>query len=252
MSFIIDLAGEIYFEFSLLQWASALFIIFIATCVQVGTGIAFGLISAPLLAVIDLSFVPAPVLMLTFCTAITAVWGERKGIYWGQLKSALSGRITGSILGVLVLSLIPGDKEFMLIFGLTIAFAVFLSVCGLKIPFNFITIGLAGFISGFTAAITSVGGPPLAVVYQNQKSKDARPTLQSFFAVGAFLTLSLLAVTGHVTRHDIILALLLMPALLLGFIFGPVFRPFFDRNFRSFLMAVASVSALVLIWRGLS
>ena len=238
-------------EHSLAQMVLASLVIFVATSVQVGVGIAFGLIAGPLLALIDLEFVPVPVLFLTFCTSIVAFWGERKGVQWNELKFAISGRIMGSVAGMMVLSMIPGEKAFMLIFGLIIALAVLVSISGLVIPFNLKSVGIAGMVSGFSASITSVGGPPMAVVYQNQKSTYARPTLQTFFAVGSFSTICILAVGGHVELRHAMLAALLLPSLAMGFWAGPKLRPFFDRSFRPFLLGTAAIAAAMLIARGL-
>ena len=239
-------------EHSLGQMLLASLVILVATSIQVGMGIAFGLIAGPLLALIDVSFVPVPVLFLTFATSISAFWGERKGVQWQELKFAVSGRVVGSIIGALVLSMIPGEKAFMLIFGSLIGLAVLVSISGFTIPFNLKTVGIAGTVSGFTAAITSVGGPPMAVVYQNQKAAYARPTLQTYFAMGSFATLCILYIAGQVDLHDAMLAALLLPALAVGVFIGPKLRPFLDKSFRPFLLGSAAVAALMLIFRGLS
>ncbi len=248
------LAGliEAWLTHTLLDIAMALAAVLVATSVQVGIGIAFGLIAAPLLALIDIAFVPAPVLFLTFLTAIIASLRERSGVKWDQLRHAIAGRVAGSICGVLVLSMIPGEKAFMLIFGGIIALAVLVSVSGFRIPFTLGSIATAGALSGFSASITSVGGPPMAVVYQRQASGEARPTLQLFFALGAFLTLVILWIGGHIGVRDIALAILLLPGMLLGFFIGPRLRPFFDRRFRQFLLGTAAIAAVMLIMRGLS
>ena len=140
----------------------------------------------------------------------------------------------------------------MLIFGSIIALAVIVSVSGITIPFTFKSVGIAGTVSGFTAAITSVGGPPMAVVYQNQKAAYARPTLQTYFALGSFFTLCILAIAGHVTAKHAMLAALLLPALAMGVLIGPRLRPFFDKRFRPFLLGSAAIAATMLILRGLS
>lgn len=247
-----DLFVEVINQHSLGQMLLASLVILVATSIQVGMGIAFGLIAGPLLALIDIAFVPVPVLFLTFCTSISAFWSERKGVQWQELKYAVSGRLLGSIVGALVLSMIPGEKAFMLIFGSLIAFAVIVSVSGFTIPFTLKTVGLAGLVSGFTAAITSVGGPPMAVVYQNQKASYARPTLQTYFAMGSFVTLCVLAISGNVNFEHAMLAALLLPALALGVFIGPKLRPFLDKSFRPFLLGSAAIAAVMLIIRGLS
>lgn len=252
METYLSLFYRVLAEHSLIEMLLASLIIFFATVVQVAMGIAFGLIAAPLLAVIDIAFVPVPVLLLTFSTSVAAFWGERKGVKWPELRSAVTGRIIGSIVGVVILSMIPGEKTFMLVFGLIIALAVLFSVSGLPIPFNLRAVGLAGTVSGFTASITGVGGPPMAIVYQNKSAGYARPTLQTFFALGSFFTLCILGLSGQIKPADIMLAFLLLPALFTGFFVGPLTRPFFDKRFRPFLLASAAIASFVLIIRGLS
>lgn len=247
-----DLFIAVFNEHSLAQMLLASLVIFFATAVQVGMGIAFGLIAGPLLALIDVAFVPVPVLFLTFATSISAFWGERKGVQWKELQYAVSGRVIGSIAGAMVLAVIPGEKVFMLIFGSLIALAVLVSISGFTIPFTLKTVGIAGTVSGFTAAITSVGGPPMAVVYQNQKAAYARPTLQTYFAMGSFATLCILAIAGQVELRDAMLAALLLPALALGVFIGPRLRPFLDKSFRPFLLGSAAIAAAMLIVKGLA
>jgi uncharacterized membrane protein YfcA len=236
---------------SIAELVLASLVIFAATCVQVGMGIAFGLIAGPLLALIDVAFVPGPVLLLTFFTSITAALGERTGIKWEQLRFAVSGRLVGSLIGVSILAMIPDERTFMLVFGLIIALAVLISISGFMIPFNRGTIGIAGIVSGFTATITSVGGPPMAVVYQNQKARDVRPTLQCYFAMGSFLSLCVLVFADLMTPRDLLLAMTLLPSLIVGVLVGPKLRPFFDKSFRPFMLATAAFAALLLILRGL-
>ena len=226
--------------------------IFLATAVQYALGIAFGLIAAPLLALISIVFVPVPVLMLTFVTTVTSLGSEWSRIHWNEVWSAAGGRVIGSVLGVMVLSAIPDEKAFMLVFGLTIAIAVVISLSGLRIPFNLLSVGTAGMFSGLSAAITSVGGPPMAVVYQRRSAAEARPSLQTYFAIGAFVTLCILGVAGHVKGEDLTRAVLLLPGFAAGYLTGPLLRSRIDRGFRGLLLASAAVSALLLIWRGLS
>lgn len=226
--------------------------IFIATAVQYALGIAFGLIAAPLLALISIAFVPVPVLMLTFVTALISLGSEWSKIHWNEVWSAVGGRVIGSIIGVAVLSAIPDEKTFMLVFGTTIALAVAISLGGFRIPFNLFSVGTAGMFSGLSATITSVGGPPMAVVYQRRSAAEARPSLQTYFAMGAFVSLFVLSVSGHVRSSDLALAVALLPGLAAGYLTGPFLRHRIDRGFRILLLASAAISACLLIWRGLS
>lgn len=239
-------------EHSLLALVLANLVILAATSVQYALGIAFGLIAAPLLALISIQFVPVPVLFLTAITALLSVRSEWRAVDWREAGTAISGRAVGSLAGIAVLTAIPDEKTFMLIFGLMIALAVVISISGLRIPFNLASVAIAGTVSGLTASITSVGGPPMAVVYQRRSAGQARPNLQAFFAIGALVTLALLHASNHVTSRDIALAVLLLPGLASGYLAGPFVRRRVDRNFRMLLLSSAAVSALLLIWRSLA
>lgn len=249
---VVAVFSETLSAYSLLEWALASLAILASTTLQYGMGIGFGVIAGPLLALISIDLVPVPVLFCTCVTAGLAAIGERGNIRWRETLSGVAGRGVGSVIAIMILFMLPGEKAFMLLFGLVVAFAVLVSVAGLRLPFSLPAVGGAGIISGFTAAITGVGGPPMALVYQNQSAIDARPTLQSYFAVGSFLTLTLLAVSGNIDGGDIAAAVLLLPALVAGFLLGPFMRPFFNRNFKPFLLGIAGVAAAILIVRSLT
>ncbi|MCB1385409.1 MAG: sulfite exporter TauE/SafE family protein, partial [Nitratireductor sp.] len=223
-----ELLAETLAAYPLSSWLLALFAIFAATCIQFSLGIAFGLIAGPALALIHVDFVPAPVLMLTCVTATTGAVREWRLVRWDQVRWSVSGRFLGALVAIYCLALIPDEKTFLLVFGLLIGFAVLLSVSGLRFPFTLPTIGAAGMVSGFTATITGVGGPPMAVVFQHQKAIDARPTLQSFFALGSLASFLLLMVSGHVGARAIAIALLLVPGFVAGYFVAPHVRGWFD------------------------
>lgn len=226
-------------------------IILFAAAVQYALGIAFGLVAAPLLALVSLAFVPVPVLVLTFITALLSMRSELSLVDWRQVGVALSGRVAGSLAGAFVLSGITDDRSFMLVFGIIVALAVLLLLGGLKVPFNLASISIAGSVSGLAASLTGVGGPPMAIVYQGQKASDARPSLQVFFAAGAFLTILVLAASGHVVMSDFIHAGLLLPGLACGYLAGPFLRRHADRSFRLFMLATAAIASVLLIGRAL-
>jgi uncharacterized membrane protein YfcA len=76
---------------------------------------------------------------------------------------------------------------------------------------------IAGATSGFTGTATGVGGPPMAITYQNADPLAARATLALFFGVGALMSMVGLSLSGELGRRQWQLALLLLPGVLLGF-----------------------------------
>ncbi len=102
------------------------------------------------------------------------------------------------------------------------------------------------------ATITSVGAPPLALIYQDRPPGEARPTLSAFFALGCLLALAGLAVSGHAGLRDVALAALMLPPMLAGIAIARRLRGRFDRRYRPALLAMAGMAAVLLVLRGIA
>ncbi len=63
---------------------------------------------------------------------------------------------------------------------------------------------LAGATSGLLGTATSIGGPPMALVWQNSTGARLRGTMSGFFLVGSVLSLVLLALTGSIGHHTVV------------------------------------------------
>jgi uncharacterized membrane protein YfcA len=76
--------------------------------------------------------------------------------------------------------------------------------------------------------------------------------LSVFFFVGVIMSLVGLAITGALDREPSLLALVLAPGVLVGFVAGRRTRARIDRDaFRMGVLAVCTVSAVVLLVRSL-
>ena len=107
-------------------------------------------------------------------------------------------------------------ETFSLLFGLVILLAVALSIAGWRLEITNKNLLSMGFISGFTGVITSVGAPPLALIYQHRPANPTRATLSAFFAIGGLASLIILNAVGWATLTHLWLALIMAPAALLG------------------------------------
>lgn len=233
--------------------AAAIFlIVVVAAIVQAGLGMGFGQTAAPLLALIDPQLVPASVLFLGMLTSFSGALREREAVRWNEVGIGVIGRIIGVAIGSAVLASLTDKRLFMLFFGLLIASAVILSVAGWQMKFNRATLLLMAGFSGLMGTITSVGAPPMALVYQGRAARDARPTLSAFFSIGCALSLAGLYLSGWAGWMDFELALLMVPPMLIGTLIGRRIGNRFDKRFRPALLVVASVAAAMLIYRGLA
>lgn len=232
--------------------APILAIVFCAAIVQVELGMGFGLTAAPLLALIDPHLVPAPALFLGLATATWGAWRERPSILWAEVGVGVVGRVVGVFAATLVLANLADRSTFMLVFGVSIGLAVLLSVAGWRLAFSRASLMAMSIVSGVMGTLTSVGAPPLAIVYQGRPAREARPTLAAFFSIGCAISLAGLYLSGWAGPGDLALAAIMAPAMLAGIAFARVVRGRFDRRYRPALLTVSSVAAAILIARGLA
>lgn len=231
----------------------ALAIVFVGAVVQFAIGMGFGLTVAPLLAVLDPVLVPVPCLLMSFAVAATGAWRERGAIVWPEAISAAGGRLGGALLAAVILgSMVTSRDGFNLTFGLLITLAVALSVAGLKLTFNKRNIFGMAVLSGVMATITSVGAPPLAIVYQGQPAGRARPTLATTFTFGTVFSIAGLVASGWAGLSDIAYALLLAPGVVAGYFAARALGSRLDSRYRLFLLTISGVAGIVLIVRGLT
>lgn len=225
-------------------------IVFAAAVVQINLGMGFGLMAAPLLALLDPALVPVPTLTLGFVTASWGAWRERDQIRWGEVAVGIPGRVAGVVAGAGVLAIVPGPQGFMLAFGMMIALAVILSAAGWQMRFN--TASLLGMssLSGLMGTLTSVGAPPMALIYQNRPAAFARPTMAAFFAIGCVLSLTGLTLTGWAGRDDLLAVAIMAPALLAGIVTARRLGHRLAHRFRPALLSVSGLAAAILIIRG--
>ena len=234
------------------QTAIIVVIIFLAAIIQVVLGMGFGMMAAPLAALIDPSLVPAPVMIAGMVTACWTAWVERRDIIWQEVGFGTTGRLFGIFAAVLVLSHVAGGKTFLLVFGVLTGLAVIISASGWRMRFDMPNLVGISVVSGFMGTITSVGAPPLAVLYAGQPAQTSRATLSAFFAFGAIMSLSAQFGTGLAGRAELIHGLMMLVPMLAGIAAAARIKSRFDRRYRTALLAVAGMASVLLIYRGLS
>jgi uncharacterized membrane protein YfcA len=126
--------------------------------------------------------------------------------------------------------------------------AVAMSATGMRLVPTPRTVGWAGFLSGFMGTASSIGGPPLALVYQHAPGPRLRATLAGYFVIGGAMSLAALALVGRFGRHEIELAGALLPGALLGFAVSGRLLPLVDRGHtRKAVLGMAALAGLVAI-----
>lgn len=191
-------------------------VVFVGAFVQTAIGFGLAVIAAPVLYFIDPDFVPAPVTVAALTLSVANAVAYRDGISLAGLKAAVIGRVPGSLAGAALL-LWMDARLLALWIGLSVLFAVAVSLTSLRWHPTPRRMAAAGFLSGFMGTSTSIGGPPMALLWQHQAVNLIRANLAAFFVVSCLISLVVLAPIGHFGTRHIMLSLPLLPATLFGF-----------------------------------
>lgn len=235
-----------------LEWGIAALVVMVGAVVQGSVGFGLGLVSAPLLALLDQRLVPVTPLLLATVVTVVVASRERHHIAGRALGWAWVGRVPGTLVGLGAVTAFRGDGA-ALVFGLGLVVAVAMTASGRRVRHTRPTLFGAGMLSGVMATAVSVGGPPIALVLIDLPPRRLRGTLSVFFGVGATASLVLLAAVGEVGRPALVAAVALAPAMALGLVIaGPVTRRVAADQLVSVALTVSAASAVALVVRGLT
>lgn len=214
-------------------------------------GLGVGLVAAPVTTMLEPDLMPGVLLWLAAAMPVVTLLRERDRIDWRGLAWAVPARIPGTVVGVGLVAAFA-ESQLGVAVALIVLAAVALTVRTVTWPVTPGTLATAGFVSGVTGTATSIGGPPLALLYQHRHPREIRCTLAVYFLLGALLSLGGLAVGGQLAWRDLGVAVLLLPALVAGFGISRVLHRHVDtRHLRAGILLVCSAGAVVLLVRSL-
>jgi uncharacterized protein len=224
-------------------------VVMLGAYVQAVVGLGLGLLGAPVVALLEPSLVPVLTLWLALLISGLNLLGEHEHVDWRSTAWSLPARLPGTVVGAWLVATFT-ETQLGVALAVMVLVAVGLSIHTLDVPLNPATLTTAGFVAGATGTATSVGGPPIALLYQHGDPQVARATMSVFFFVGVILSLGGLAVAGSLDREPSLLALTMSPGVLVGYVVGRRTRGLVDQGlFRRGVLVVCTVSALILLVR---
>ena len=230
-----------------LEWLFAEVVVVVGSVLQGAVGFGLGLLGAPLLVILDPSLVPGPLLAAALFLSILVALREHRAIDLRGVSWALVGRVPGTLLGAAVIAAIP-QREISLLVGAVVLVAVGLVGTGARIPRTRPALFGAGTLSGFMATTSSIGGPPIAFLYQDSPGDRVRGTLSGFFLVGLVISLGALTLVGRFGRAEILSSILLFPAVLVGFLLSARIAAVLDRGHtRKAILAASALAGLAVV-----
>jgi uncharacterized membrane protein YfcA len=239
-------------EASPAAYAACFAAILISSATHRVTGQAFGLICAPLVALAAPSHVPALILLCGLPVMVYSFKGDWDQIRWREISYAFVGRVIGAILAAYLIAAVA-DKGFVSVcVGVAVLLGVAISLTSFTVAINPASLLTAGFLSGVMATLTSVGAPPMGLLYQRQSFGHVRATLNAFFLFGALASVGALLLYGLIKLTDVCLALALVPAIWLGALLGDgALKRMTIRSLRPFTLGISTFAAIILLLRTL-
>jgi hypothetical protein len=231
--------------------AIALVMAVIGATLQGSIGFGLAVVSAPVLLLINPIWVPGPMLLGAALLVVLIAYRDRRHVVGRDVALGTIGRIVGTLPAAYAISVLPAH-DYEILFALLILLGVVLSASGWHIAATPGNVVAAATLSGFTGTVSSVGGPPMALVYQNEKGPRVRGTMSTIFIVGTIISLVGLWGAGRFGLVEMMLGLILMPGILVGFGLSHYTAPRIDRaHTRPTILAVSALSAVVILLRAL-
>lgn len=237
-----------------LSWTEAfcaIAIVALGTSVQASIGFGLAMITAPLLVLLSRDFVPGPLIAANLALGIWMALRERQALDLGNFKPAIAGRVLGTVPAALLVGTLSA-AAFDLVFASLVILAVLVSLIHphIRPTPKAVFWGMAA--SGFMGTISSISGPPLALVYQNARGAALRANMAALFVMGYGMSLLALVLVGDFRLAELGQSAVLLLGVALGAALSGRLKRLVDkRNVRPLLLALCLLSAALVLGRAL-
>ncbi|MEM7136527.1 MAG: sulfite exporter TauE/SafE family protein [Myxococcota bacterium] len=233
------------------EFIVAFAVVFAAATVQSTVGFGFALLSVPLLDLLDPVFAPVPQLVAVFPLTVAVAAREWSAVELKSTAWIFAGRIPGAFVGVVLLKWL-GEPELDVLMALMVVLGLLLVVRSPSFRRTPIAEMIAGLASGTMAMVSAIGGPPIAILYRNDRGPTVRANLALVFAIGVCITLTVRTAAGEVSTTEVVVGVAFVPAMLAGLRASNGLLPRVEgQMLRNAIVIIAGLAALVLLGRGL-
>ncbi|MCW2608650.1 MAG: hypothetical protein JWO60_3343 [Frankiales bacterium] len=223
----------------------------LGAAVQGAVGLGLGLVASPVFALLDPSLVPGTILLTTSLLPVLTMQRELSGTDWRGLSFAVPARIVGTGAGAYVVVTQP-DRTVAVVVAVVVLGAVGLSLTRWDARPTPRALVVAGLVSGVSGTATSVGGPPVALLYQHAEGRVLRSTMGVYFLVGNVVSVGVLSAAGEIGLREVQRALVLVPFVVTGFLLsGPLRSRVEGPGLRLAVLLLSAASAVALLVRTL-
>lgn len=229
--------------------AAAIVVVVLAAAVQGTIGLGFNIVAVPVMSLINPLLAPVPQLILSLPQTVAAVAREHTGVDRRGVMWIVLGRFPGLAIGIWLLA-IATDRLLDVLIGGLVLVAVAILASGIHLRR---TAGVefgAGVFAGISSYVSTIGGPPVALLYSREEGATVRATLGLLFFIGTSITLIARIVAGDITSRDVVLGLGLIPAAAIGFAMSSWLKErVAAEHLRAGIFVVSSLAAVALLLR---
>ncbi len=234
-----------------LGWGVYLFCglaIFLGTMMQRLAGQGFGMVAAPLTAMVVPQFLPATLLLIGFVVGFGSTAFDTSAIEKKELPAGFSGRMLGAGIAAWIAASVAAPEAFAVIVAGGVYLGIALSILGVRVPIIGPTLFSAGIVAGIMGTLTAVGAPPMALLYQHEEQRRSAAMQNIFFAFGMVVSIGALALAGLVGLRHLAFAAVLLPFAFAGLAVAQRFAPRFARaRIRPYALTLAGLAATILV-----
>ena len=210
--------SEIIAQIGVFNLAGCLAAGFFGTILQRLSGQGFGMLAAPVVAILAPEFLPASLLLLGIIVGLSSSVFDLSAINKSDLAPGFIGRFIGAIFAAWIAVRLTQTEALGAVVALIVYAAIALSLLGLTARIAPLSLLIAGLAAGIMGTLTAIGAPPMAILYQNTEARRSAATQNLFFCFGMVVSVSALAWQGLVTTEHLGFSALLLPAAILGLI----------------------------------
>ncbi|MDO3383316.1 sulfite exporter TauE/SafE family protein [Gilvimarinus algae] len=237
-------------DITLIQILLANLALIAGSCLQGVAGYGIGTLSAPLMFLISPAFLPGVMIINAVILNILMLIRNHQSLSFRPVRYAIGGNVVGTALAAITLTILTA-QGFELVFGVLILLAVGLSVLGLKPGLSARNSMLAGGASGYMGTITAVGGPPIALIYQNEPGELVRANLSAFFLFASLASVVALAPAGYIGMTEMTLVFATCPGVFIGFwLSGHLVTRLPFNALRPVILSIAAMAGVAAVVRG--
>lgn len=226
-------------------------VIALGSIVQMTAGLGFTMVATPLIGLINLAYLPGPMLFANIILSIGMVLRGRAALDRREVAPLMVGLAGGTAAGAAFLTQIAAER-LGVVFGLLILGAVVLSIVAPQVRLSRRNVLLGATGSGFTGVVAGMHAPPLVMLYQREDPAKIRATFATVFVVGIVLALIGLAMIGRFGGAEIMMGVSLFPGVLLGTLIGRSLAGRVSKSMaRAAMLAIAGTGGALLLIKSL-